>query len=221
MGRPITGVEMSRQLRCALMMLLLVVCTPMVGIASPAFARHKLMEAAPDQSPAPEPGKALLVFFRVSYYGAMFTASVFNAPDDGIEFLGAVDNHQKLAVQMEPGRHRLMVFDENADFLDAELEAGKTYYVLVSPRPGALSMRFSLFPLHNRADAEYSVLGGDFRKWMDAGRYVVRTPKADAWYAANKRRIEEKKASYLVKWNTMSPEDRAQLVLHPEDGVAR
>lgn len=206
-------------MRCALLMLLLAVCAPMAGVASPAFARHKLMDVAPEQNPVPEPGKALLVFVRASYYGAMFTASVFNAPDDGIEFLGAVDNHQKLAVQMQPGRHRLMVFDENADFLDAELVAGRTYYVLVSPRPGALSMRFSLFPLHNRTDAEYNVLGADFRKWTQAGRYVVRTPRADAWYAGNQRRIEQKKAAYLLKWNKMAPEDRALLVLNADDGV--
>ena len=32
--------------------------------------------------------------------------------------------------------------------------------------------------------------------------------------------VEEKKADYLKKWNVMLPQDRAELVLHAEDGVA-
>jgi hypothetical protein len=31
--------------------------------------------------------------------------------------------------------------------------------------------------------------------------------------------VEEKKTDYLVKWNKMLPEERAELVLNAEDGV--
>ncbi len=40
-----------------------------------------------------------------------------------------------------------MVVSEAADFAKADVEAGKTYYVLVTPRMGWWKARFSLRPL--------------------------------------------------------------------------
>ncbi|MEH6416228.1 hypothetical protein [Pseudomonas sp. CGJS7] len=203
---------MSKLLRYALLLLLL--CAPT------AFAKSVKMPLAADQDPKPEAGKALVVFLRSSFVGSAISSSVYAAPDSDTRFLGVVQNKNKLAVQVEPGEHRFMVIAENADFLDAKLDAGKTYYVLISPRPGAWKARFSLLPIHNRADAEYSLLSDDFKKWTAAGKYVSMSPEAEAWYEANKASVAEKKADYLVKWNKMLPKDRAELVLHAEDGVA-
>jgi hypothetical protein len=202
---------MTRLLRSAL--LLLVLCSPA------AFAKPKLMAPAAEQDPKPAEGKALVVFMRSSFVGSMIASSVYDAPDGGDTFLGVVNNKDKLAVQMEPGEHRFMVIAENADFLDAKLEAGKTYYVLISPRPGAWKARFSLLPIHNKADAERNLQSEDFKKWMAATTFTEKTPAAEAWYADNKPSVDKKKADYLVKWHKMAPEDRAELMLHPEDGV--
>lgn len=203
---------MFKLLRAALLLLLL--------CPAPGWAKSDFMQPAAEQNPTPEPGKALVVFLRSSFYGFIYSATVYDAPDDATRFLGAVENKTKLAVQMEPGKHRFMVVAENADFLDAELDAGKTYYVLVSPRPGAFKMRFSLMPVLNRADAKYSLLGAEFKQWMSETRFVARTPAADAWYRDNQDSVAGKKAKYLVKWNEMLPQDRAELVLHGEDGIA-
>jgi len=202
---------MLRVLRFAL--LLLLACAPA------AFAKSKLMAPAADQAPKPEPGKALVVFLRPGFVGGAIASTVYDAPDGGDTFLGALSYKDKLAVQMAPGVHRLMVIAENADFLDATLEAGKTYYVLIRSRPGVWKARFSLLPMHNRADAEYNVLGADFTDWNAACSFVEKTPDADAWYAEHKASVDEKKAGYLEKWNRMAAEDRAVLVLQPEDGV--
>lgn len=204
---------MSRLLR----MVLLCLCL----LSSPlSFAKSALMAPAADQNPMPEPGKALVVFLRPSFYGGAISSSVYDAPDGSTTFLGVLKYQDKLAVQFEPGQHRLMVVSENADFLDATLEAGKTYYVLVKARPGAWKARFSLIPIHNRADAEYSLQGAEFKKWNQGTHFVSKTPAAEDWYAQNKASIEEKKAGYLLKWEKMLPQDRAVLVLHPGDGVA-
>lgn len=202
---------MLRMSRIALLFLLLV--SPL------AFAKSKLMEPAADQAPKPEAGKALVVFMRPSFFGGAISSSLYDAPDGATRFLGVLKYKDKLAVQMEPGEHRLMVVSENADFLDATLEAGKTYYVLVKARPGAWKARFSLIPVHNRADAEYNLQSVAFKEWSDATSFVSTTPEAESWYQENQASIEEKKADYLRKWEKMLPEDRAVLVLHAEDGV--
>ncbi|MGH8080779.1 MAG: hypothetical protein ACREP7_09395 [Lysobacter sp.] len=204
---------MSKLLRHALLLLLL--CSPV------SFAKSVQMSPAADQDPKPEAGKALVVFLRSSFVGSAISSSVYEAPDSETRFLGVVQNKNKLAVQVAPGEHRFMVIAENADFLDAKVEAGKTYYVLISPRPGAWKARFSLLPIHNRADAKHNVQSADFSKWMTAGKYVSMNADAQAWYEKNQASVAEKKTDYLVKWNKMLPEDRQELVLHAEDGVAR
>lgn len=202
---------MTRLLRSALLLLVLAAPT--------AFAKPKLMAPAADQAPTPAEGKALVVFMRPSFFGGAIASTVYDAPDTGDTFLGVLKYKDKLAVQMDPGVHRLMVIAENADFLDATFEAGKTYYVLVKARPGAWKARFSLIPIHNKADAEYSLQMPEFKQWSEVTSFVEKTPAADEWYAEHKASVDEKKADYLVKWNKMAPEDRAVLVLNAEDGV--
>src|SRR5689334_4403957 len=102
---------MIRLLRCAL--LLLVLCAPS------AFAKSKLMTPASELQPKPADGKALVVFMRPSFYGGAISSSIYDAPDSGTTFLGVLKYKDKVAVQMDPGVHRLMVIAENADFLDA------------------------------------------------------------------------------------------------------
>lgn len=191
----------------------------LVLIAAPAYAKKVQMVPAAEQNPTPAEGKALVIFFRASAYGGAIASSVYHAPDGATSFLGIVRYKEKVAVQMDPGTHRFMVIAENADFMDAELEAGKTYYALISPRMGVWKARFSLFPIHDTSNDEYNVQSTQFKGWMDKTAFVEIGPGAQAWYDENKASIERKKADYLEKWNRMRPEDRAELLLHAKDGV--
>ena len=189
-------------------------------LASPAaFAKSDLMTDAADQAPKPQDGKAMVVFLRPSFVGGAIASTVYDAPDGEDTFLGSVAHKEKLAYQAEPGAHRFMVIAENADFMDATLEAGKTYYVLVSPRMGVWKARFSLLPVHNDPAAEESVQSAEFKKWMAKSSFVEATESNLAWYEKSKGSVEEKKADYLKKWNVMLPADKAELTLKAEDGV--
>ena len=203
---------MSRLLQSALLLLVLV--------SPSAFARKALAVDAADQQPVPEEGKALVVFMRASFVGSAISASVYDAPDSDTHFIGVVQNKQKVAYQAEPGQHRFMVIAENADFMDATLEAGKTYYVLISPRMGVWKARFSLFPVHAQSADEYNLQSADFREWQAKTRFVTPNADAQAWYEENKASVAEKKADYLQKWNVMLPADKAELTLNADDGVA-
>lgn len=173
-----------------------------------------------DQQAKPEPGKALVLFMRPSSVGFAIASSVYDAPDEDTRFIGVVRSKQKMAYQAEPGMHRFMVIAENADFMDATLEAGKTYYVLIQPRMGVWKARFSLFPVHNHADPGDTLQNPEFAKWNAKTELVATSPAGLAWYEENKASVAEKKADYLTKWNRMLASDRAELVLHPHDGVA-
>lgn len=184
-----------------------------------AIAKSKLMRDAANQSPTPEPGKALVVFFRPAFMGRAIESTVYDAPDSETKFLGIVSYEARLAYQVDPGPHRFMVIGENADFVDTTLDAGKTYYIMVSARMGVWKARFSLLPVHSAPDAKYNTQSADFKTWMNKTSFVETTPAVDAWYLEHKADIESKKADYLQKWNQMAPQDRAVLTLHAEDGT--
>lgn len=178
-----------------------------------------LMSPSAVASPVPAPGKALVVFMRPSNYGGAIQASVYDATQPDEAFIGIVSAKTKVAHQAEPGKHLFMVIGENADFVNATLDAGKTYYVLVSPRMGVWKARFSLLPIHNDPAAKYSLHSDDFREWQAATRFVERSSAADAWYRENAASVSEKRAGYMERWNSASPEQQAELTVLPEDGV--
>jgi hypothetical protein len=170
-------------------------------------------------TPQPTPDKALVVFMRPSRFGGGIQASVYDTRNDTNDFIGIVSAKTKIGYLASPGQHLFMVIGENADFMNADLQAGKTYYVLVSPRMGAWKARFSLLPIHNDAGAKYNTQSSDFAHWQQETSYVQTTPDANAWYQSHAADIAAKQADYTRKWNAASDRQKAELTLHADDGT--
>lgn len=169
-------------------------------------------------TPQPTSDKALVIFMRPSRYGGGIQASVYDTSPGANQFIGIVSAKTKIGYLTSPGDHLFMVIGENADFMNADLEAGKAYYVLVSPRMGFWKARFSLLPIHNDASAKYSTKSPDFAEWQQETSFVRTTPGAEAWYQTHAADISAKQADYMKKWATASPEQKAELTLHRDDG---
>lgn len=168
--------------------------------------------------PVPATGKALVVFMRPSAFGGAIQSSVYDTHDSADTFIGIVSTKDKIGYQAEPGDHLFMVVAENADFMIAHLDAGKTYYVLVSPRMGMWKARFSLLPIHNEASAKYSTQSADFSKWMSKTAWVSTSPQAEQWYSAHAADIHAKKMDYMQKWDKVSAQQKEELTLKADDG---
>ncbi|MGN6655754.1 MAG: hypothetical protein ACTHJ9_10490 [Rhodanobacter sp.] len=134
------------------------------------------------------------------------------------QFIGIVSSKDKIGYQAEPGDHLFMVIAENADFMIAHLDAGKTYYALIKPRVGVWKARFSLIPIHNDAGAQYSTRSEDFSKWMSATSWVSVTPQAEQWYTEHAADIRAKKLDYMKKWDKASVQQKEELTLKADDG---
>lgn len=198
-------------------MVLLVALLAMVMTSCVSTSNHMVRSATLE--PQAEADKALVVFMRPSNYGGGIQSTVYDATQPQEHFIGIVSSNTKIAYQAEPGKHLFMVIGENADFVNATLDAGKTYYILVSPRMGVWKARFSLLPIHSDASAKYSLRSKDFRDWQADTHFVERTPAADAWYQANAASVSAKRAEYMVRWNGSSAEQQAELTLLPADGI--
>jgi hypothetical protein len=153
----------------------------------------------------PPRGQALVMFMRPSSLGFAVASSVFEIGGDRDAFVGIVPAKKKLAYVTRPGTTRFMVVSEAADFLEAELEAGKTYYVLVTPRMGVWKARFSLRPVH-AADRH----SAEFEGWLSECSEIDNTPDSLAWAMEHRSDIEAKKTEYLPKWEKRS--DRPRLL---------
>lgn len=181
--------------------------------------QSSMMVKAGGSEPAPAPGKALVVFLRPSSFGGAIQSSVYDTHEGEDTFIGIVSTKTKVAYEADPGDHLFMVVAENADFMIAHLDAGKTYYALVSPRMGVWKARFSLLPIHNRADAKYSLRSSDFQKWTQRTEWVRSTPEAMRWYREHAANIHEKKLDYMRKWDAADATQKAELTLLSTDGV--
>ena len=185
--------------------LLLVLVSGMLG----ACAAPNMMHSDPGTPVAgPEPGKAMVVFMRPSALGFAVHASVF----DDEKFICMVPYNSKYVYMAEPGPHQFMVISEAADFMKADLVAGKTYYAIVEPRMGAWRARFSLLPVH-RQDIDKS----DIQECIKNCQFVVNKASAPVWADINKPSILEKKAKYYEVW--MQKDTADQPYLRAEDGL--
>lgn len=107
---------------------------PVAEAAAPAAAATApaLSEKVLAAIGTPEPGKALVVFFRPSkFVGA---AVGFKVRENEVE-LGKLRNGNYFTLQVEPGQHAYDVHSETEDRTLIEAEAGETYFL-----SGALGM---------------------------------------------------------------------------------
>jgi hypothetical protein len=154
----------------------------------------------------PESGNALVYFMRPSSFGGAIQATLY---DDDI-YIGTISAGTHVPYQARPGRHLFMVIGESADFMQADLLAGKTYYAEVIPRLGVWKARFSLRPQNGQ------IAGSDIDGWLSTTRQVRVNDEGRKWAEENAADIKQKKAEYLPKWNGKGEADKQ--ILHAGSG---
>jgi hypothetical protein len=178
-----------------------------IGIALASCASSRMTNISePAYVATPRPDQATIVFLRPSTLGFAVQSSVFDVTDNTPIFVGIVSSKKKIALSTTPGQHRFMVISEAADFMDAELAAGKTYYALVAPRFGMMKARFSLRPMP--ADSP------DLAGYLEDTSWVDNTPASQQWAKGSLPSILEKKAQYIGEWEAKPDKP----ILHASDG---
>ncbi len=102
---------------------------------------------APDAATAaigtPEPGKALVVFFRPSAFKG---AAIGFIVREGETELGKLRNANFFTLQVEPGKHEYTVHSEAKDVTTIEAEEGETYFLSGEINMGFMAGRPNLSP---------------------------------------------------------------------------
>jgi hypothetical protein len=182
-------------------------------------ASSRMVDSAQQELIAPSADKAQVVFLRSSFLGSAIQSVIYDATDDGAEFIGILSNGKKLAHTVEPGKYVFMVVSEAADFMAAEVVGGKTYYAIVTPRMGAWKARFSMYPVRNGGPGEFQYGSDSFQSWLTSTALSENTPDSHAWARENHSSVLQKQADYSVVWQQKSPSELAERTLNPDDGV--
>ena len=166
-----------------------------------------------EQEPVIKAGESMVVFMRSSFLGSAISASVYDVSTPETKFIGIVNNGTKVAYPVGPGRHTFMVVSEAADFMQATVLPGRTYYAMVTPRVGAWKARFSFRPVR-----QGELSGGDFGGWNSGTHFVVNSPESLNWAQQNQTDVVSKRNQYWVEWSNKPEPDRASQTLNGEDG---
>jgi hypothetical protein len=98
-----------------------------------------------------------------------------------------------------------MIVGESADFMEATLLPGKTYYAIVAPRMGIGKARFSLRPMNGQISQQ------KIDRWVTRTREVEVNEKGRLWAADHQAQIQRMKKRYLEKWMAKPRENQQRL----------
>ena len=161
----------------------------------------------------PTADSAIVVFMRPATFGGAIQSVVYEATTPNHAMVGIVSSGTKVAYRTPPGEHMFMVVSESADFLRATLDAGKTYYVLVTPRMGVWRARFSLKPVR-AADFDTS----RFKSWDRSTKLYENTDASQAWAVNNAPSVQKRRDEAQPRWHNKPDDDKADATLLASDG---
>jgi len=196
-----------------------VLATALAGCASGPPPAPLLAES-PVQTLAPPPAdKAQIVFLEpINAIQGIFPTGVFELQGSQRRLLAILSSHGKTAQLVEPGHHVFMSYAGPTHVMEADVEAGKRYYVLLR---FIYANGLQLRPIRATAGSDYSVANKDFAEWTSITHFVDKTPAGDEQYGKWTAQIDKAQAEALASWQKKSAKERAELTLNKDDAIAR
>ena len=154
----------------------------------------------------PSNDKALVRFMRPSKKAWPINFNVY----DGKNIIGQGVAMTQFDYLADPGKHLFMATGENKTFLEADLEAGKTYYVFTWPKIGYWSRARVVFVPINRGSKFWDIVIEYEKTLVKLGPY---TGLLEEWAEGKKQEIDrilshyEKVWKHKHSWPKLNPED--------------
>ena len=168
---------------------------------------------------APPADKAQIVFVDpANAIQGAFPAWLYEVNGKDRTLLAVMGPHSKSVQLVAPGHH-VFVSDApgGAHILEADVAAGKRYYVLVR---FVYAHGMQLRPLRATGTSEYSVNFKEFPEWLASTTFFVKTPAADDFNQKHDVYAKEQEAGF-AEWSKKTPAQRAELTLNVEDAADR
>ncbi len=153
----------------------------------------------------PTKDMALVRFMRPSGFGCAINFNIL----DGEKVIGNSVAKSQFDYLTNTGKHLFIATAENKAFLEADLEAGKTYYVLTRVRMGAWYARVSFVPVNRGSEFWDKVI--EYENTLK--KLEPDTAAIKEWEEKNKPKINKVHSQYesvwkdKYEWPKMNPED--------------
>ncbi len=193
---------------------LLVLAIVATGLASGCSATSQYMvpRAGAKVGPAPA-GAAQVVFLRPSSLAKGIACVILDA--DGT-FLGDSVPSAYYSVTVKPGAHTFVAWSEGTHAMKAQLAAGKTYYVEISPAMGVWSARFHLKAI-KKGSPEFAKLEETL---ADLTYHEVKVQEGQAGIVdARKADADETIKKGVARFAEYNAEEAAERTLVASDGI--
>jgi len=160
--------------------------------------------------------EAAIVFFRSTTFGGAIQAPIVEADEGGnLTFVAVISAKTKYLHRTTPGRHLYVIGGESSAILEANMEAGKTYYTYIAPYPGFWKARFVFVPVQDTSNEKFI---NNFSQCM----FVQNTQRGKGWFMKNMPSLQQKYASALKRYNETTAEDNSlfgKRIIKPEYGT--
>jgi len=162
---------------------------------------------------------ATIVFMRTSFVAGAIGVELFETTNGDLKLIGELSMGTKISYQTAPGEKVFMTYGTAADFMKANVIAGKTYYVIARPNWGTGG--FAPTPIRNDTTSEYNVKSSDFKSWVTDTELVLPGPEVTDWLKKeeNKQRMQEIYTDYWQRFQTKDVVAIEERTLNPRDGI--
>jgi hypothetical protein len=188
--------------------------------ASGAFAKEKpkpwVVESPNYVLAAPPADQAQIVFVEpINRIQGMFPSAIFEVVDGKRQLLAINWWKGKTVALLPPGKH--MLFSQPTHMLEANVEAGKRYYVLLR---FIYAQGFQLRPIRTSGTSDYRTTNPEFARWLKETRWVEKTPEGEAYFTGDEvNRLDEALNAAIGNWQAKTPAEAVELTLNPDDAV--
>jgi hypothetical protein len=175
--------------------------------------------------PRPTAGDSVIVFILPGMtsttgayqpsYGATPSVSLHDVSTPERRIVGILGIGQKLGYRVSPGKHEFMLLNKGStDFMEANVGAGKTYYVVIQllAQPG-YDQRYGFKPVRP-GDFE----SGLFARWETNLSYVERPEAWQRWSEANDPSVASRLKQFRPAWAKQGPDERRLKTIEVSDG---
>ena len=158
---------------------------------------------------APPPDKALVYFMRPSGFGFAIHFQIY----DRYDLIGLSQAKSYFAYPCDPGKHLFIGVAENKRAVEADLEAGKSYYIITGVHMGGWKARMSFVPVTR--GSEFWDRVEEYKR--DLNFVAPVEGEIDKWVAKREKKVQEKIAEIISYLDT--PEGKEYVsTLSKEDG---
>ena len=161
---------------------------------------------------------AKIVFMRPSSVLGAINAELFEIANGKIKLIGSVSMGNKIVHETVPGKKVYMAYGNRADFMLADVRAGKTYYSIIKPNWGTGA--FAPVPVRTDGTTHFNTGIPEFKDWVNDTTLVEMIPEdSKKWFLKEKDNILKVYKEFWAIFKQKNANEKAQRTLGPQDGL--